>query len=354
MINKQFWKGRKVFITGHTGFKGSWLSIWLSLLGSDVTGYSLDPPTKPNLFDESGISCLIQDIRGDLRIIDDLKATINRVSPEIVIHLAAQPIVRESYRDPIGTYLTNAIGTANLLEAVRDCQSVKVVLNVTTDKVYENREWIWGYREDESLGGYDPYSASKACSEIITSSYKRSFFNHDSRRTVGIATARAGNVIGGGDWAADRIIPDCIRAFNNGNKLSIRNPNSIRPWQHVLEPLSGYLVLCEKLYSDPAKYSSSWNFGPNDDDAKTVEWIVKRVMKSWLNAPGYIIDKGEHPHEANFLKLDCSKAKIILGWKPKWDISKAIEKVVEWNIAYNSNRPCFEICKEQINAYEKA
>lgn len=352
MTEHKFWKSKKVFLTGHTGFKGSWLSVWLAGMETDVTGYALAPPTEPNLFEQTFINKSITDVRGDIRDGEHLKMVMRAASPEIVIHMAAQPIVRESYRDPIGTYETNVIGTANVLEAVKDCPSVRVVLNVTTDKVYENKEWIWGYREDEPLGGYDPYSASKACSEILTSSYRRSFFSGTSGRTIAIATARAGNVIGGGDWAVDRIIPDCVRAFNAGEKPKLRNPNSIRPWQHVLEPLCGYLMLCEKLYFEPERYSSGWNFGSSDDDARPVEWIVSRMVDLWPASLGYTFDKGNHPHEANYLKLDSSKAKSLLGWKSRWNVSEVIEKIVSWNLAYNSGMSCLDICNKQIQEYE--
>ena len=356
MRDKSFWANRKVFVTGHTGFKGTWLSVWLLELGAKVTGYSLDVPTNPSLFEEVGIKSFICDMRGDICNLSALKNAIKVTSPEIVIHLAAQPIVKESYLNPIGTLMTNAIGTANVLEAVRESEAVKAVLIITTDKVYENKEWLWGYRENEPLGGYDPYSASKACAEIITSSYRRSFFDRTNLgyRAVGIATARAGNVIGGGDWAKDRIIPDCVRSFNKGEKVKIRNPESIRPWQYVLEPLSGYLQLCEKLYSGSPEYADSWNFGPKDEDGKTVEWVVKKMNSLWPSAPGYIIDETKHAHEATYLKLDSSKARSIIGWQPKWHVSEAIAKVVDWNLRFNSGIPALSICRQQIAEYKLA
>jgi CDP-glucose 4,6-dehydratase len=354
LVNPSRWRGRRVFVTGHTGFKGSWLSIWLSMMGAETMGYALDPPTEPSLFMGAGLKSILSDVRGDVRDREALSSTIRKFRPEVVIHLAAQPIVRESYRDPLGTYSTNVIGTANLFEAVRECDSIRVVLNVTTDKVYLNREWAWGYREDEALGGYDPYSASKACSELVTASYRDSFFNtkklgitHD----VAIASARAGNVIGGGDWAADRIVPDCIRAFTRGEKIGLRNPFSIRPWQHVLDPVAGYLGLCEKLWDNPAEFSESWNFGPNEEDARSVLWIVEKIVSRWPGAPGYEIDSGDHPHEANYLKLDISKARSRLGWNPRWRLEKAIAMIVDWHLRAVAQEGYLEICQDQIRSY---
>lgn len=352
-INQNFWKGKKVFITGHTGFKGSWLCLWLNYLGADVTGYALNPPTHPSLFELAGVDRLVKNVVADVRDRESLTSAMIKTRPEIVIHMAAQPLVRESYKNPVETYEINVMGTINLFEAVKSCNGVKAVINVTTDKCYENKEWVWGYREDEPMGGYDPYSNSKACSELVTSSYRNSFFNPRDYSThgVAIASARAGNVIGGGDWAADRLIPDCVRSLIEGKKIRIRSPHAIRPWQHVLEPLNGYLMLAERLYEDGPKFSEGWNFGPNDDDAKPVEWIVKTLCIKWGNNSGYEIDKGEHPHEANYLKLDCSKAKSRLGWYPRWNLEKAIDKIVEWTQGYLNQKDLKAICVAQIKEF---
>lgn len=355
MTEKAFWQGKKVFITGHTGFKGAWLSLWLYSLGARVMGYALTPPTKPSLFDLCKMDGFIDSQIADVRDGELLRKTMLDVSPDIVIHMAAQPIVRESYNNPAETYEINVMGTVNVLEAVRHCNNVKVVVNVTTDKCYENREWFWGYRENEPLGGYDPYSNSKACSELVTSSYRNSFFNQKDFAThgVAIASARAGNVIGGGDWATDRLIPDCIRAILKGERIIIRNPQAIRPWQHVLEPLSGYLVLAQKMYEEGPVYSEGWNFGPNIDDAKPVEWIAKKVCDVWGNNASYVIDEGKHPHEAGYLVLDCSKAKAKLGWHPRWNLEMAIEKIMEWTRAYKESKNLADVCLSQIKEYSE-
>lgn len=353
MINKEFWKDKRVFLTGHTGFKGSWTSMWLNQLGCEVTGFALYPPTDPSLFTLCNISEMVNSVIGDVRDRDILKNVIFEARPDIIIHMAAQPLVRDSYKYPVETYSTNVMGTVHLFEAVRGCESVRAVINVTTDKCYENREWVWGYREYEPMGGYDPYSSSKACSELVTSAYRNSFFNpdHYTEHGVAIASARAGNVIGGGDWAQDRLIPDCIRALLKNEKILIRSPNAIRPWQHVLEPLSGYLMLAEKLYTEGCKFAESWNFGPDDNDAKPVEWIVKKLCSKWGDDASYLIDKGEHHHEAHYLKLDCSKAKTELGWQPQWDLEKAIDSVIEWTAAYKENKDLQKICLQQIEEY---
>lgn len=356
MINKEFWCGKKVFITGHTGFKGSWLSLWLSSLGAKVTGYALAPPTQPSLFELCSIDKLITSTIGDVRDSEKLTKIMQEAQPDIVIHMAAQPLVRDSYNNPVGTYAINVMGTVNLLEAVRQCKGVKAVVNVTTDKCYENKEWIWGYRENEPMGGYDPYSNSKACSELVTSSYRNSFFNPNeyAKHGVAIASARAGNVIGGGDWAADRLIPDCINALLKGEKIIIRNPNSIRPWQHVLEPLSGYLILAQKLYEEGIGFTEGWNFGPEDSDAKPVEWIVQKMCEHWDDGAIYEVDNGVHPHEANYLKLDCSKAKMRLNWHPKWNLEYTLEKIIDWVHSYDENDDMRTICLQQIEEYMKS
>jgi len=347
MINRTFWQNKRVFITGHTGFKGSWLCIWLNMLGAKVTGYALKPPTKPSLFELCKIDRLVRSTIGDIRDLPKLKRALLAAKPEIVIHMAAQPLVRDSYDMPVYTFETNVMGTVNVLEAVRSCKSAKAVINVTTDKCYENKEKLTGYKEDEPLGGFDPYSTSKACSELVTQAYRRSFL-HDS---VAVATARAGNVIGGGDWSKDRLVPDFIKAILKGQKLHIRNPGSIRPWQHVLESLSGYLILAEKLYKYGQNYAEAWNFGPTERDAKSVEWIAKILCDKWGKGASYITDKGRHPHEAHYLKLDSAKAKKRLDWKPRWDLSKAIEKVVEWTKAYKTGSDIKRICLDQIKEY---
>ncbi len=362
MLEKNFWCGKKVFLTGHTGFKGSWLCLWLHYLGAKVTGYALSPPTKPNLFELCQAEQFITSIIADIKDREKLQKAMLAAEPEIIIHMAAQPLVREAYLNPVETYATNIMGTVHLLEAVRVCKSVKAVVNVTTDKCYENMEWVWGYRENDALGGYDPYSASKACSELVTSSYRNSYFNPREYQVhgVGIASARAGNVIGGGDWAKDRLIPDCIRALTKGEKIIIRNPKAVRPWQHVLEPLGGYLLLAQKLYQASPQYTGAWNFGPNDDDAQTVEWIVKQIytklgQKNILETNEQLctfdITQGESPHEANYLKLDCSKAKSELGWSTKWNLEQALDKVIEWLEAYQENQDIKEVCFQQIGAF---
>jgi len=350
---KSFWRGKKIFLTGHTGFKGAWLSIWLESLGAKVTGYALKPPTNPSLFELSRAGRFLKSHIDDIRDAGEIRRAMLSAKPEIVIHMAAQPLVRESYRAPAETYETNVMGAVNLLEAVRACGSVRAVVNVTTDKCYENKERLRGYKEGEPLGGYDPYSSSKACSELVTSAYRSSFFNPADykKHGVALASARAGNVIGGGDWAADRLIPDIVRAALRGEKARIRSPRAIRPWQHVLEPLAGYLLLAEKLYTHGPRYSQAWNFGPDAGDAKDVEWIVKRMFASWPEAPGYAIDKGRHPHEAHFLKLDSSKARRELGWTPRWHIGTAIDKIIAWTRAYAAGENMREVCLKQIREY---
>ncbi len=353
MLDSKFWKNRQVFITGHTGFKGSWLCLWLNSLGADVTGYALEPPTKPSLFNLCKIDGLVNSVIADVRDCNTLTKTMLSAKPQIVIHMAAQPLVRDSYKVPAETYEINVMGTVNLFEAVRKCKSVRAVVNVTTDKCYENRERHRGYKEDEPLGGFDPYSSSKACSELVTSSYRNSFFNADQHKTykVAVASVRAGNVIGGGDWATDRLVPDCVRALLKGQKIVIRNPKAIRPWQHVLEPLNGYLLLAEKLYKEGPRYTGAWNFGPDDTDAKPVEWIVKRLCKKWGGNAAYTVDKGRHPHEAHYLKLDCSKAKNEIGWQPRWNLNKAIDSIIDWTVAYKKGEDVKEECLAQIEAY---
>jgi CDP-glucose 4,6-dehydratase len=354
-MDRIFWKGKKVFLTGHTGFKGSWLCLWLSSLGAEVRGYALDPPTDPSLYRLCRIDSLAHSTIADVRDGEALQKAVLDSKADIAIHMAAQPLVRDSYRIPVETYAINVMGTVNFLEAVRRSSTIKAVINVTTDKCYENREWIWGYRENEPLGGFDPYSNSKACSELVTAAYRNSYFNpkDHSVHGVSVASARAGNVIGGGDWATDRLVPDCIRAILKGEKVVVRSPRSIRPWQHVLEPLSGYLTLAQKLYEEGPRYAEAWNFGPDDSDARPVEWLVQTLCTKWGNNASYTLDRGTHPHEAHYLKLDCSKAKMELGWIPKWSLEKAIDTIVAWTKAYQEKNDLRKICFRQIEEYER-
>lgn len=354
-MNLEFWRGKRVFLTGHTGFKGSWLSLWLQSLGAEITGFALEPLTSPSLFEIANVGRRMHSIIGDIRDCDGLAAAMKRARPEVVIHMAAQPLVRYSYDHPVETYATNIMGTVHLLEAVRAVGTVKAVVVVTSDKCYENREWAWGYREEEAMGGYDPYSSSKGCAELVTASYRSSYFNpiDYSKHGVAIASGRAGNVIGGGDWALDRLIPDMLRAIVAGESVVIRNPQAIRPWQHVLEPLNGYLTLAEKLYEKGIDYSSGWNFGPNDDDAKTVEWIVRRMTNQWGSGASWKTDGGDHVHEAHFLKLDCSRAKSQLDWHPRWTIEQTIGKIIEWHREHLAGNDMHEFTISQIHAYQE-
>ena len=348
-VNPTFWNGKRVLLTGHTGFKGSWLSLWLQSMGAQVVGYALAPPTNPSLFDVAQVGQGMTSVIGDIRDLAKLQAVFAEHSPEIVIHMAAQPLVRYSYQNPVETYATNVMGTVHLLEAARHTPSVKAVVVVTTDKCYENKEWLWGYREDEPMGGHDPYSNSKGCSELVTSAYRRSFFQD---KGIALASARAGNVIGGGDWAADRLIPDILRAFEQSQPVIIRNPHATRPWQHVLEPLGGYLALAERLYTDGQAFAEGWNFGPHDDDARPVQWIVEHLVNSWGNGASWQLDGGAHPHEANYLKLDISKAKARLGWQPHWNLTHSLEKIVEWHKAFGENQDMCKITLNQIAEYQ--
>lgn len=348
VMNQSFWKDKQVLLTGHTGFKGSWLALWLQSMGAQVHGYALAPSTQPNLFTLANVlEGMASHTIADIRDTQKTNELINKVKPEIVFHMAAQPLVRYSYAEPLETYAVNVMGTVNLLEAVRNSPSVKAVVNITTDKCYENREWLWAYREDEALGGYDPYSSSKACSEIVTAAYRQSFL---AEKNIGVATARAGNVIGGGDWSEDRLIPDFFRAVATQETLIIRSPNAVRPWQHVLEPLSGYLNLAEKLFNEPSKYSDAWNFGPAEASAKPVSWILNKLTEKMPNAK-WAVDKNPQLHEACLLKLDSSKAKALLDWHPRWSLEESLNKIVEWQNQFNSAANLKEFSNSQIAIY---
>jgi CDP-glucose 4,6-dehydratase len=351
-MNTSFWHGRKVFLTGHTGFKGSWLSLWLQHMGAEVTGYALPAPTTPSMFELAGISRGMVSVLGDIREPAALQASLGASGAEVVFHLAAQPLVRQGYAKPVETYATNVLGTVHVLEAVRQIPSVLAVIIVTSDKCYENREWVWGYRENEPMGGFDPYSSSKACAELVTSAYRRSFFDVTGSR-VSIASARAGNVIGGGDWADDRLIPDLLRALARGQALRVRNPNARRPWQHVLEPLSGYLTLAQRLVDEGPRYARAWNFGPCDDRANTntVQELVERLVDLWGHGARWELDAAAHPHEASQLRLDSTLAQQQLGWSPKWDLDKALTRVVDWHKAHIQGHDMRQVSLEQIKDY---
>tara|TARA_B110000879_G_C11168130_1_gene512302 strand:- start:1225 stop:2316 length:1092 start_codon:yes stop_codon:yes gene_type:complete len=350
-MNKTFWKGKKVFITGHTGFKGSWTVIWLKKLGAIVKGYSLEPNTNPSLFVEANIADNIESEIGDITDIESLKKSIIDFQPEIVIHMAAQPLVRLSYKNPVDTYNTNVMGTVNILESIRFCKSVKALVNVTTDKCYQNNEWDWGYRENEPMGGHDPYSSSKGCSELVTSAYRSSFFSEES--SAFIATARAGNVIGGGDWSEDRLVPDILKAFEKKQPVLIRNPLATRPWQHVLEPITGYLMLAENLYLSNKDFSSGWNFGPNDIDVREVGDVLDYFVANWPEDVSWEVDSDEHPHEAQLLKLDISKARTKLKWQPVWSLDETLQSIIDWHYAWKSKKNMRDVTMNQINEYEK-
>ncbi len=352
-LNGAIFKDKKILVTGHTGFKGSWLCLLLNKLGANVFGLALAPQTSPSLYEVAQVDKNVKSFIGNIQDYNFVEKVLTEVNPDIIIHLAAQALVRQSYVNPVETYLTNVIGTANLFEAAKHADRVNAILNVTSDKCYENKEWEWGYRENDSLGGFDPYSNSKACSELVTSSFRNSFFNEKlySKHGVAIATARAGNVIGGGDWANDRLIPDFIRAISNGEKVILRNPGSIRPWQHVLEPLTGYLLLAGKLFTEGPEFNGAWNFGPGESDEKNVEWITSTICNLWGEGASFAIDKSPQPHESRFLKLDCSKARNTLEWKPRWDIETALKSIVEWHKAFLENKNMREICNSQIDSY---
>jgi len=347
-LDLNFWKNKKVFITGHTGFKGSWLCLYLNLLGSDVYGYSLEPPSNPNLFDVANIKSIISSVIGDVRDIDFLDKTIKKIKPDIVIHMAAQSLVRYSYSYPVDTYSTNVMGLVNILQVARNYENIKSIIVVTSDKCYENREWIWAYRENENLGGVDPYSNSKACAELVTSSYRSSFFKNTNTL---IASVRAGNVIGGGDWSLDRLIPDFFRSLNQNKLMSIRNPNAIRPWQYVLEPLTGYLLLAKKLYEGEASFAEPWNFGPNSNNEKNVLFLIDFLKNYYPNFKFKIEEQAEELHEAGYLKLDSTKAKEVLKWKSLYMLEDILLKICKWNDAYAHGESMSDYCINEINDY---
>lgn len=356
LIDGSFWKDRRVFVTGHTGFKGGWLCLWLLSMGAKVTGYALPPNTEPNLFSLTSLEKGMEKSHiGDISDLSAMSAAIIEAEPEVLIHMAAQPLVRYSYENPVETYQTNVMGTVHVLEAARLCTKIKSLLVVTTDKCYENQEWLWGYRENERMGGRDPYSSSKGCAELVVSAYRQSFFPDSKyeQHGVAIATARAGNVIGGGDWSSDRLVPDALYAFENEQNLLIRNPNSIRPWQHVLEPISGYLVLAQALFERGPLFGGAWNFGPDDSDARTVAELVNLLMDAWGDNARWDNHKESEsqPHEAHFLKLDCSKAKQMLGWMPKWSLEKAVESIVSWHKEFQKHGNMRDKTLRQIEEY---
>lgn len=353
MIDSNFWKGKRVFLTGHTGFKGSWLSLWLNQFEAIVKGYALAPPSNPSLFDALNLQSDMESQIADIRDSEALYQSIAEFKPEIVIHMAAQPLVRLSYSQPVETYQTNVMGTVHLLDAVRKVGGVRAIVNVTSDKCYENKEWHWGYREDDPKGGYDPYSNSKGCAELVADAFRNSYFNAVNYKEHGcaLASVRAGNVIGGGDWAEDRLIPDMIRAFEQNKNVEIRNPHAIRPWQHVLEPLSGYLLTAQYLCKRGPEYAEGWNFGPNDDDAKPVQWIVENLTALWGEGASWQLDGEDHPHEAGYLKLDCSKAKARMGWHPRWSLLETLQRITHWHKAWSEREDMKAHSLSEINDY---
>jgi CDP-glucose 4,6-dehydratase len=354
-VNPSFWRGKRVLVTGHTGFKGGWLCLWLQSMGAEVTGYSLAAPTNPNLFEAANVTKDMTNITGDVLDLGHLQSVMSRHRPEIVFHMAAQALVRRSYAAPVETYATNVMGTVNVLETVRQTKGAKVVINVTSDKCYENREWARGYMESDPMGGHDPYSSSKGCAELVTAAYRNSFFNlgRYADHGVAVASARAGNVIGGGDWAEDRLIPDVVRAFMGGKPAVIRNPDAIRPWQHVLEPLSGYLVLAERLWGEGSSYAEAWNFGPDEHDTKPVRWVADKLAAMWGDGAGWKVDEKRHPHEAHYLKLDSSKARGRLGWRRILNLDQALRLTVDWYQMHAQGGDLQAITRRQIIDYTK-
>jgi CDP-glucose 4,6-dehydratase len=349
-----FWRGKRVFVTGHTGFKGAWLTAWLVEMGAEVHGYALKPDQERTCFDSCGLETRMASTLGDIRDATALARALRDASPDVVFHLAAQSLVRRSYRDPVGTFATNVMGTVHLLESVRQIPAVRAVVIVTSDKCYENREWVWGYREDEPMGGHDPYSASKGCAELVTAAYRRSFFE-PNRSGVGVASARAGNVIGGGDWAVDRVVPDAVRSLERSEPVVLRNPDAVRPWQHVLEPVAGYLMLAERLFGEPAQWSGAWNFGPREEDAVTVATLTDKLVKQWGRGSWRVASGRDGPHEARYLKLDCSKARQVLGWRPRLTLDESVELTVAWYrraLAAPRATEMYDLTCGQIRGYE--
>jgi CDP-glucose 4,6-dehydratase len=351
MVDPVFWVGKRVFLTGHTGFKGGWLSLWLEAMGALVRGLALPPDTDPSLFEVARVAEGMDSRIGDIRDLATVRSAMADFAPDIVLHMAAQPLVRLSYRDPVETYATNVMGTVHVLEACREVRGLRAIVSVTTDKCYENKEWVWGYREDEPMGGRDPYSSSKGCAELVTAAYRASFFNSSG---AAVASARAGNVIGGGDWAEDRLVPDILKGFAAGDPVSIRNPLATRPWQHVLEPLSGYLTLAQALYEGGKEFAEGWNFGPRDEDARPVQWIVDRMIASWGEDARWERDEGLHPHEARYLKLDIAKARERLGWEPRWPLAESLERIVQWQRAWLAGGDMRDHCRREIEDYHAA
>ena len=351
-MNESFWKNKKILITGHTGFKGSWLTIWLKKLGADITGFSKSVPTNPSLFETANIEKDIKSVVGDIQNYELLKETISKCEPEIIFHMAAQSLVIKSYSNPIETFSTNVMGTVNLLYAVKETKKAKIVINITSDKCYENNESLEGYSEEDPMGGHDPYSSSKGCAELITKSFRKSFFSSDHENNIGLASVRAGNVIGGGDWAENRLIPDIIRAIKNKENVKIRNPNALRPWQHVLDPLNGYISLAEKLWDDQKKHSEGWNFGPEKNEVKPVSWIIEEFNELWKNKINWVVGNNEL-HEANNLILNCQKAKSRLGWNSKMNTETALKLTIEWYRKYFDGENMREVTEEQITKFQK-
>ena len=354
-MNRAFWRNKKVFITGHTGFKGSWLSLWLQRAGANVIGYSLAPFTSPAMFHAAKVQQGMVSIDGDVRDLESVAAAIAHYRPEVVIHMAAQALVKKAYKDPIETYTTNVIGTLNILEAVRRGTCAKVAIAITSDKCYENREWVWGYRENDRMGGHDPYSSSKGCAELVISAFRDSYLNPAdfSDHGVLLASTRAGNVIGGGDWSPDRLVPDVVKSIMNGEPVLIRRPAATRPWQFVLEPLRGYLSLAEQLWEDRTDLVGPWNFGPDVDQIQPVSWIVNYLTEKWSEGATWKIDEGKHPHEDHFLKLDCTKAKSQLGWQPLLPLTSALDWIIDWYKAFSRNEDMHEVSLRQIESYER-
>jgi CDP-glucose 4,6-dehydratase len=348
-VSRSFWSGRKVFLTGHSGFKGSWLALWLTDLGAEVYGYSLAPCTSPALYDSLGLAARMAGEFADIRDAERLEQSMLAFGPDTVLHLAAQPLVRESYRAPAQTYATNVTGTLNVLEAVRQCETVRAVLVVTSDKCYENREWLWPYREQDALGGHDPYSSSKACVELLCASWRESFLRE---RGVALATARAGNVIGGGDWSVDRLVPDILRAWGAAESVTLRYPGAVRPWQHVLDPLQGYLLLAQALHQQGQEMAQAWNFGPDNEGTATVAEVVQAMAELWPGDARWAIDHAAQPHEAGLLTLDSSRARGQLGWRPQWDLQQALQQTLEWHRAWRDGQDMQQYSRAQIAAHE--